>query len=187
MRIITQLISRQIKSVVPYKIKTQKAEGDYLAFDGKARSLKFVSAFPVKARQPEGFVYAIYDFTEGGAEGSRLVLYEQRVLNKDFFEERPKEESAISLLEGVSNVQFEYYREENPDKNWSEEWVSEWNAKEEKELPRALRITISYKNGKDKEASSFTILSSVPAYRFEEIRTGPSRRIVPQRPPGAGP
>ena len=33
-RIITQLISQQIKSSVPYKIKTQKAEGNYLAFEG---------------------------------------------------------------------------------------------------------------------------------------------------------
>ena len=61
-RIITQLISQQIKSIVPYKIKTQKTEGNYLAFEGKAHSLKFVSALPIKAKQPEGFVYAIYEF-----------------------------------------------------------------------------------------------------------------------------
>src|SRR5512136_1586864 len=35
-RIITQLISQQIKSIVPYRIKTEKAEGDYLAFQGKS-------------------------------------------------------------------------------------------------------------------------------------------------------
>ena len=50
MRIISQLITQQIKSVVPYKIKTQKAEGDYLAFEGKAHSLKFVSALSMKAK-----------------------------------------------------------------------------------------------------------------------------------------
>src|SRR4030066_498828 len=52
-RVISQLISRQVKSAVPYKIKTEKAEGDYLAFEGKAHSLKFVSAFPMKSRQAE--------------------------------------------------------------------------------------------------------------------------------------
>ena len=138
-RIISQLISQQIKSIVPYKIRTQKAEGDYLAFDGKAHSLKFVSALPIKAKQPEGFVYAIYEFKEGGREGGRLVLYEQRALNKDFFEEEPKEELAVSLLEGISNVRFEYYREEDLLKNQKEEWVEEWNAKEEKELPKNLK------------------------------------------------
>jgi general secretion pathway protein J len=183
-RIISQLISQQVKSIVAYKIKTQQAEGDYLAFEGKAHSLKFVSALPIKAKQPEGFVYAIYEFKEGGSEGGRLVLYEQRALNKDFFAEEPKEELAVSLLEGVSNVRFEYYREEDPLKNQKEEWVEEWNAKEERELPKTLRMTITQKNQKDKEELPITILASLPAYRFEEVRIGPVRRVIPQMRPG---
>jgi general secretion pathway protein J len=179
-RIVPQLISQQIKSIVAYKIKTQQAEGDYLAFEGKAHSLKFVSTLPIKAKQPEGFVYAIYDFKEGGREGGRLVLYEQRALNKDFFAEDPKEELAISLLEGISDVRFEYYREEDPLKNQKEEWVEEWSAKEERELPQALRMTIIQKDQKGKEEFPITILASLPAYRFEEVRIGPVRRAIPQ-------
>lgn len=179
-RIVPQLISQQIKSIVAYKIKTQQAEGDYLAFEGKAHSLKFVSALPIKAKKPEGFVYAIYEFKEGGREGGRLVLYEQRVLNKDFFAEEPKEELAISLLEGISDIRFEYYREEDPLKNQTEEWVEEWSAKEERELPQALRMTIIQKDQKGKEEVPITILASLPAYRFEEVRIGPVRRTIPQ-------
>jgi len=121
------LISQQIKSIVPYRIKTEKAEGDYLAFQGKSKSLKFVSALPIRTKRPEGFVYAIYEFKEG-----RLLLYEQRVLNRNFFEEESREETGISLLEGISNIQFEYYREADKEKNMTEEWVEEWSAKEEK-------------------------------------------------------
>jgi len=194
-RIITQLISQQIKSIVPYKIKTEKAEGDYLAFEGKGHSLKFVSTLSMKAKQPEGFVYAIYEFKEGGKEGGRLILYEQRALNRDFFEEEPKEEQGISLLEGISNVRFEYYQEEDLTKNRKEEWVEEWNTKEEKALPKAFRMTITQpayrrasKEEKGKgENSSIIVLASIPSYRFEEVRIGPSRRIIPRRPPGAGP
>jgi hypothetical protein len=113
-----------------------------------------------------------------------LVLYEQRVLNKDFFAEEPKEEAAVSLLEGVSNVRFEYYREEDPLKNQKEEWVEEWNAKEERELPKTLRMTITQKNQKDKEEFPITILASLPAYRFEEVRIGPVRRVIPRAPSG---
>jgi prepilin-type N-terminal cleavage/methylation domain-containing protein len=182
-RIITQLISQQIKSIVPYKIKTQKAEGDYLAFEGKARSLKFVSALPIKAKRPEGFVYATYEFKEGGSEGGRLILYEQRVLNRDFFEEDPKEELGVSLLEGISNVRFEYYQEEDQVKNRKEEWVEEWKAKEEKALPKAFRMTITYPAYRQ----AITLLASIPSYRFEEVRIGISRGVIPQRPPGAGP
>jgi general secretion pathway protein J len=183
-RTVSQLVSRQVKSIVPYKIKTQKAEGDYLAFEGKSRSLKFVSALPIQAKRLEGFVSALYEFKEGGSEGGRFVLYEKRVLNKDFFEETPKEESGVSLFEGVSNVQFEYYREGNPEKNRTEGWVEEWNAKDEKELPSALRLTITYKNGKNqREEAPFTLLVSIPAHRFEEIKTGTAgfgRRAIRQ-------
>jgi general secretion pathway protein J len=185
-RIISQLISQQIKSMVPYKIKTKKAEGDYLAFEGKPRSLKFVSALSLKTNQPEGFVYAIYEFREGnGEEGGRLVLYEQRALNRDFFEDQIKEEMGISLLEGVTNVQFEFYQAEDSDKNLKEGWIEEWNAKETKEFPKALKMTISKKNGKDKgKELPITIVTSLPANRFEETRVSPTgigRRTIQQR------
>ena len=173
-RIISQLISQQIKSAVPYKIKSQKAEGDYLAFEGKAHSLRFVSAFPMKSRQAEGFVYAVYEFKEGGKEEGRLVLYEQRVLNKDFFADDLREDLGVSILEGVSNVRFEFYREEDPDQNKPEEWMEEWDSKEEKKLPRALRMIITQKNGKPAgEEFPITIQASIPAYEFEQVRTTP--------------
>ena len=174
-RALSQLVSGQIKSIVPYRIKSQKAGGDYLAFEGKSRSLKFVSALPIRAKHPEGFVHVVYEFKGGGREGGQLVLYEQRVLNKDFFEERPKEDLSAPLFEGVSDVRFEYYRQEDKEKNWTEAWVDEWNAKDEKELPRALRMTITYKNEKtEREETPFTLLASIAAYRLEEVKTAPT-------------
>ncbi len=177
LRILSHAITQQIKSAVPYKIKSQKGEGDYLAFEGDSRSLRFVSALPLKGEQPEGFVYVRYEFREEGQEGGRLVLYEQKVLNKDFFEEEPKEETGISLLEGVSNIRFEYYREEDRLNERKEEWLEAWKAKDEKRLPRALKITIFLKNEKGREEPPVTVLASLPAFRFEEVRPMPPRRI----------
>jgi len=175
-RAISQLVCQQIKSSIPYKIKTQKAEGDYLAFEGKTHSVKFVSALPIKARGPQGFVYAIYEFQEGGEEGGRLVYYEQRVLNKNFFEEKPDEELGISLYEGISDVRFEYLREEDPEENQTGDWLDEWNAKEEKELPKALRMKITLKQKKsEKEEVPLTLLASISANRYELVRTVPTR------------
>ncbi len=182
MRMISRLILQQMKSAVPYKIRTQKAEGDYLAFEGNAHSVKFVSALSMKAKEPEGFVFAIYDFREDAKGEGRLILYEERALNKDFFEERPKEELEIPLLEGISNVKFEYYRGEKPDKNRTEGWVPEWNAKEEKELPGAFRMTITYasdpqagQSGKGREKRvSVPLLAVIPASRPEEVGTAPA-------------
>ncbi len=173
-RTATQLIMRQIKSMVPYKIKTQKAEGDYLAFEGKANSLKFVSTLSLRAGRPNGLVFAVYEYKEGGPEGGRFVVYEKRVVNKDFFEEGPKEEEGVTVLEGLSDVRFEYFREEDAEKTRTEAWVEDWSAKEEKELPAALRVKVTFKSGKnDQEDIPLTLLSSIAARRFEEVKTGP--------------
>jgi general secretion pathway protein J len=182
-RIASQLISRQLKSILPYRVKTEKAEGNYIAFEGKSQTVRFVSAVSIKARQPEGFVYAIYEFKEEGKEQGRLVLYEQRVLNKDLFDEPPKEESYVSLCEGISKVRFEYYREENQEKNQQEGWVEEWSAKEEKELPRAIRMTMTCKNKRNEELP-IIFLVSIPAWKPEVIGVPPAGlggRVIQQR------
>jgi general secretion pathway protein J len=172
-RMTSQLVSRQMKSLVPYKIKTEQADGNYLAFDGKAHSLRFVSALSLKAQRPEGFVYVVYQFRDDGEKKGRLVLYEQRALNRDFFEDDLKEDSALTLFEGISQIRFEYFREADEEKSQTEEWVEEWNAKEVKTLPRAVRMTVTYRNEKGKEeVSPVTVLAAVSAYQYEEVRTG---------------
>jgi len=176
-RIVSQLITQQVKSAVPFKIKPQQAEGDYLAFEGDARSLRFVSSVPVRGNQPEGLVYARYEFKEGGSEGGHLIFYEEKALNKDFFAEEPKEERAVALLERVSSVRFEYFREEDPVNNQPEEWVEEWNAKDEKRLPKAFKMTIIRKNQTGKEEPPITVFASLPAFLYEEVRTTPGRRV----------
>jgi general secretion pathway protein J len=189
-RMTSQLVSRQLKSIVPYRIRTEKAGGNYLAFDGKAHSLRFVSALPIKARRPEGFVYVVYRFEDNGEKKGRLVLYEQKALNKDFFEEDLKEDSAMTLFGGISQVRFEYFRETDEEKSRAEEWVEEWNAKEEKELPRVVRMTVTYWSERGKEeVSPMTVLASVSAYQYEEVRTGsmgPGRSSVQRRPQPRG-
>ncbi|MEW6377079.1 MAG: prepilin-type N-terminal cleavage/methylation domain-containing protein [Thermodesulfobacteriota bacterium] len=179
-RIVSQLITRQVKSIVPYKIRTKKAEGDYLAFEGKARSLRFVSALSGKTHTTDGLVYTIYQFKEGDPNGGHLILYEKRVLNRNFFEEEPKEGEGIPLIEGVSKVLFEYYQEEDPSKNQTEAWLEEWSAREKKELPRCLRMELSLKKP-DGNESSLTLILPISAFQYEEIRTPPLiRRRIPE-------
>jgi len=190
MRISSQIISRQFKSIVPYKIKSQKADADYLAFEGKPRYIRFVSAFSLRAKQPEGLVYAIYMFQEGGNEGGRLVLYEQRALNKDFMEELPPEESGVALFEGISDVRFEYYQQEDLEKNLTGGWEEEWNTRDKKELPKALKMSVIPKKGQGaKEEAPFTILAPIPAYRYEAVKLTGSKGGTPKAPqaPGVSP
>jgi hypothetical protein len=179
-----------MKSIVPYKIRTEKVEGNYLAFEGKAHSLRFVSALPIKAKRPEGFVYVVYQFKDEGEKKGHLDLYEQRALNRDFFEDELREDSVVTLFEGVSRVRFEYFREADEENNQAEEWLEEWNAKEEKKLPRAVRMTITYRNERGEgEIPPMTVLASVPAYQYEEVRTvlrGTGRSMIQGRPQPRG-
>jgi hypothetical protein len=118
-------------------------------------------------------VYVHYEFQRNGKEDGALLLYEQRVLNRDFMKDPAKEETGIPLMERLQEVRFEYYREEDPQKNEAGEWVEEWNAQEIRELPRAVRITVvSQKGEKSEEGPLLTILASLPAHRYEEMRTG---------------
>jgi len=183
-RISSQIISRQFKSIVPYKIKSQKIDADYLAFEGKPRYVRFVSAFSLRAKQPEGLVYAIYEFREGGSEGGSLILYEQRALNKDFMEEPPPEELAVALFEGITDVRFEYYQEADLEKNLTGGWEEEWNTRDKKELPKALKMTVTPKKGQGaKEEAPFTILTPIPSYRYEAVKlTGSKGGATPQAP-----
>ena len=179
-RIASQLISRQFKSIVPYRVKTQKAEGDYVAFEGKSQTVRFISAVPSKTRRSEGFVYVVYEFKQDAGDEGHLILYEKRALNKDLFDEYPKEDEGVTLCEGISKVKFEYYREENTEKNQQAGWVDEWNAKEEKELPRAIRMTMTYKNEK-KEELPITFLASIPAWKPETIVALPAGGVPLQQ------
>ena len=154
-RTVTQLVSRQIKSMVPYKIKTQKAEGDYLAFEGKANSLKFVSALSLRARGP--MVLSLPFMSLKTAERREAASWPMRRgwSTRIFLKRGRKKRKGSSVLEGLSDVRFEYFREEDTEKTRTEAWFNDWNAKEEKELPRALRMKITFKNGKSEAGRDF--------------------------------
>ncbi len=177
-RVLSELLSRQIRSAFPYRVQTEKAEGDYLAFEGKSQALKFVSSLPMKRNRSEGFVCTFYQFEENG-EGGRLVFYEQRVLRQGFFEEELKREKADVLMEGISRLSFEYYQEEDSSKNQREEWLKEWDGKERKELPKAIKLNLSLK--KKGGETSFSLLLPISAHQFEPIRVSPvMRRVLPR-------
>jgi hypothetical protein len=97
--------------------------------------------------------------------------------------ENPREGSGVPLIEHLAEVRFEYYREEDPQEKQAAEWVEEWNTQEKDELPKAIRITlVSRKGEKSEEGTPLTLLVSLPSHRYEEIKTGPTRRIIPSMP-----
>jgi hypothetical protein len=70
-------------------------------------------------------------------------------------------------------------------KNRTERWVKEWSAKEEKELPGALKVFITYEQGGNgKMEIPLELLIPMPAYQFENVMGGQFRPLQRLRPTG---
>jgi hypothetical protein len=96
-------------------------------------------------------------------------------------DEDPLEQDKVPIFDGLADVRFEYYQEEDQEKTRPAGWVEEWNAKEAKELPRALRMTlVPQKIGGREEESPIVILASFPSNRYEEVGTVAVTRVAPR-------
>jgi len=181
-RIVLDLLSQQMRSSFPYRIKSQKAEADFIVFQGSSDSLRFVSAFSLKAKRQEGLVFVIYQIEEGRASGKTLKIYEKRVLNKNFLEETPNEEEFLTLVEGLSELKFEYFNE-GEGKEETGEWVESWDAKDKKVLPGQVKVTATWKEKKEGMESALPTVVSLPARVYDDrgrplpplVRPGPRK------------
>ena len=180
-RIVLNLLSQQVKSSFPYKIKAQKAEGDYIGFLGARDSLRFVSTFSITAKRPEGLVFVIYRVEEGQDSEKLLKVFEKRVLNKDFMEETPEEEKFLTLLGDLSEFGFEYFQEGEEEEEVGE-WVESWDGKDKRELPRQMRMIAKWGGEKKEREETLTTLVSIPTLRYDDRAAGRARP-VPQPTP----
>jgi len=175
-RVVLNLLSQQVKSSFPYKIKAQKAEGDYIAFLGAQDSLRFVSTFSITAKRPEGLVFVIYRVEEGKDSGKLLKMFEKRVLNKDFMEETPEEEKFLTLLEDLSEFGFEYFQEGEEEEEVGE-WVESWDGKDKRELPSQIRMVAKWGGEKKEREETLTTLIAIPTLRYDDRAAGRVRPI----------
>jgi general secretion pathway protein J len=179
-RIVFDLLSRQVKSAYPYRVKAKRAESDYLAFAGTSDSLRFVSTFSLRAKRSEGLVVATYRLEEGTSQGITLKIHEKRLLNKDFMEEEPKEDEFFTVLEDLRDAKFEYFEEGEEAEG---EWVESWDGKEKRTLPRQVRVVAQWEGKREGEESVFSTHIVLPAYRYDERVISSSRgRLRPVRP-----
>jgi len=130
MRAALSFIRRQLKSAYPYPIQNQGES--FIYFIGGKEGVSFISS----ASRPEA----------GGFEKVTYVLQDQElwvrtsapVLPVDLVEDR---EGALSqealVLTGVEEISWEYLWEMGD----KVEWRQEWNGKEERTIPAAVRVT----------------------------------------------
>ncbi len=160
MRVVMDLLSREIKTAYPYKVTPSEldAHKEFYAFDGKKDSLSFVSCVPL-----HGGSGKLSWLTFWVEEGQGLVVVERDALRSDIFKERETidKDQMVVLDANATDIRFEYYRAEEGDTDEAAEeetaWEEKWDAEEEEELPRAVSVSVTFldkaaREGSDDEA-----------------------------------
>lgn len=147
MRVLMDLLSREIKAAYPYKVTPGELDThkEFYAFDGKKDYLSFVSCIPL-----HGGTGRLSWLTFWVEEGVGLVVVERDALRSDIFEERETidKDEMVVLDANVTDIRFEYYRAEEGDTEETAEenssWEEKWDAEEERSLPGAVSVSVNF-------------------------------------------
>jgi hypothetical protein len=135
LRVASDTIIRQVKSTVAYAARN-KDEEVYPYFVGTATSMTFITSAGLSGGG--GLTRVVYQVAN---DPTRLVLSESPYFSADALGaetvENSGETSAI-LLDGFTNLKFEYMMNDGVDT----EWRPEWNGHDEEALPAAVRILV---------------------------------------------
>jgi general secretion pathway protein J len=140
MRLAEELMGRQVRSAVFYFAQHDDEQVAY--FFGTSDGMSFVTSAP-QSRGGTGLAVVNYRLVDG-----RLVLEERTSFTPRDLYAPPSDayyERAV-LLEGFSSLRFEYLPHEEVDLGWSDKW----DARDEDQLPAAVRVTVEglpYFNG----------------------------------------
>ena len=153
MRVIMDLLSREIKSAFPYEVTPSELDvhKKFYAFEGKKDSISFVSAVPLKGGRGR---LSWLSFWVESDEG--LVVVERDALRTDIFKERNSidENELVVLDPRITRMRFEYYKLKSGKEEGEGEgmWEEHWDAEKEGMLPRAVKVELTFEEeGKGEE------------------------------------
>jgi prepilin-type N-terminal cleavage/methylation domain-containing protein len=127
LRILSGLISQQLKSVYPYKTKTEDEDDEFVIFEGDENSLLFATTHV--APSSGGFRWVRYAYDDG-----KLTFTEGILPDKKFLDKIDEDEEVIDS--DIGEVKFEYLPA--PDEEWQESWdLGEG-------IPVAVRVKVAY-------------------------------------------
>lgn len=124
LRILSSMISQQLKSAHPYKIKADNEE--VVLFEGDEDSILFATA--LAEHMYGGFKWVKYSFKDGTLFYNEGILPDKEVMDH-------VEDDEEVLESGIEAVTFEYYFAEE------EKWHDKWDMDEG--MPDSVKITVS--------------------------------------------
>ena len=136
LRVATDVIIRQVKSIVPYKARNRDDE-EYVFFMGTASSMAFISAAGLEGGG--GLTRVVYQVMD---DPPRLVMSESPFFSTRALGREPVDQPGLHsavLLDGFRSLKFEYLLYEGVEP----EWRTEWNGHDEEDmLPVAVRVLV---------------------------------------------
>ena len=135
LKVTFSLIDDQIQSAIP--LARQDDEEGRFFFEGSADKVQFASNYSLTSGQ-RGYVVVRYAATR--ADDGTMALY---IRENTMGVENARE---IKLLEGMSEIRFEYFRKESEAEDVAGEWVETWT--DELLFPRKIRVTLTFPDQK---------------------------------------
>lgn len=131
-------------------------DGKDVMFSGEEGKVDFVSSSHERIfkESKEYDLIEIGYFAEPDEKGESLSLWrrEDKTPDDDVLEGGEREK----LIEGLKSIEFKYYD--------GKEWRSEWDSKEKKGLPQAVKVTLKFP---EKELST---IAFIPLGKSEEVK-----------------
>jgi len=131
LRALSTLLSQQLKSIYPYRIKIEGKDEDVIAFKGEPDSITFVTTMTDSSYG--GLKWVQYIFRDG------VLSYKEGLLPDKKFEEHIKDKNKEEIVDShIDKFRFSYaYLLEDDDDEWTESWD------DEEEVPGAVKVNLS--------------------------------------------
>jgi len=139
MRSVEEILAGYVRSAYPYRSSLREPS---LLFSGQEDNLAFVSALSL-GMGGRGMSQITISWDGNGNGPGRLTLEEKIPLRLEDQEAGEGYRSSIILGEGVWNFRIEYLDGDQ------EQWLNQWDGKEKKSLPRAIRLSHRGRGGKE--------------------------------------
>jgi prepilin-type N-terminal cleavage/methylation domain-containing protein len=187
MRVVMDLLSREIKAAYPYKVTPGELDThkEFYLFDGQKDSLSFVSCVPLR-----GGAGKLSWLTFWVEEGMGLVVVERDALRSDIFKERETldTDEMVVLDANATAIRFDYYRSEEGDTEEATDggdtaWEEKWDAEEEESMPQAVSVAVTFREdaeGQGGENESYTRELVIPLMIGIAEKSGGRQQAAPE-------
>jgi general secretion pathway protein J len=139
-RIVLDLIKRQLASTVAKDLLGGDGQRDPMKGDSK--SIEFVSHIPIMPGNQFGTFLVRYAVRKQKDGMEQLVFHERNAAlpGKKTGADQPGEGEFYELIPAMKSIVFEYLKAESGEK--ASLWQKSWDPAVDKEVPRAVRITL---------------------------------------------